>query len=301
MNIPKISIQIPTYNQSDLILRAVQSCLVQTYRDIEIIIADDCSTDDTEFIVSSIVDDRIKYFKNPKNLGRVGNYQHSLLNYCTGDWVVNLDGDDYFIDENFLKTAVEQLSRIENKNVVLFMAQNPLLNKIAKMSNCVLNDGVLRINGLRFLEKYSYYPSFFHLSSIYNRAVALKKSFYSIDCLISDFASVMQLADQGDFLISDKVVGKWDVNENSASRSLNINNNKKNVQALESLIDNLSFENDDQKKEVLKQLMYVNNYRLVSATASKKDFLKSVINFMKLASFRKFYYWKGFARFIIKG
>lgn len=79
MNKP-ISVIIPTYNRSYCIKRAVDSVLEQTYPVQEIIIADDCSQDNTEEVVRQIDDPRIRYFRLPENRGAGGfdEAMHSL-------------------------------------------------------------------------------------------------------------------------------------------------------------------------------------------------------------------------------
>ena len=52
-------------------------------------------------------DFRIRYFRNTENLGTLKNYKKSLYELASGDWVINLDGDDFFIDPNFISKAVE--------------------------------------------------------------------------------------------------------------------------------------------------------------------------------------------------
>lgn len=64
---PLVSIIIPTHNRSKYISRAIISCLNQTYNNIEVIIIDDFSSDDTKKIIDSFNDERIKYFLNNKN------------------------------------------------------------------------------------------------------------------------------------------------------------------------------------------------------------------------------------------
>lgn len=72
-----ISVVIPTYNRAQTIRMAVDSVLNQTYRDIELIIVDDASTDGTQDVVTQIADDRIRYLRleqrsgacNARNIG----------------------------------------------------------------------------------------------------------------------------------------------------------------------------------------------------------------------------------------
>lgn len=83
-----------SYNVSRFIDRAIQSIVAQTYQDWELIISDDCSTDNTiELIQPYLKDSRIKLVKQPKNLGYVKN-KNTALQMATGDLVTQLDSDD---------------------------------------------------------------------------------------------------------------------------------------------------------------------------------------------------------------
>lgn len=91
-----------TYNRGDLIAKAIQSVIWQTYKDWELIVVDDASTDDTEQVVKSFADDRIKYHKLPENIyyTKVRNFgiEHSdgpLLAFRDDDGV----WDPYFLEE----------------------------------------------------------------------------------------------------------------------------------------------------------------------------------------------------------
>lgn len=67
-----VSVIIPTYNRADRLPRAIESVLMQDYSDFELIIADDCSTDNTEDVVRTYNDKRIQYYKCPQNMGAAG-------------------------------------------------------------------------------------------------------------------------------------------------------------------------------------------------------------------------------------
>ncbi len=92
---PLVSICIPTYNGSKHIHETLDSALNQTYKNIEIVITDDHSTDDTVKICESYAakDDRIKIYKNDKNLGLVGNWCESVEK-ASSKWVKFLFQDD---------------------------------------------------------------------------------------------------------------------------------------------------------------------------------------------------------------
>jgi glycosyltransferase involved in cell wall biosynthesis len=92
-----VSIIIPTYNRAHLVAEAVESVLNQTYRDFELIVVDDGSTDNTEEIVRSFLDDRVKYVKQ-SNKG-VSAARNMGIATAKGDFIAFLDHDDLFLPE----------------------------------------------------------------------------------------------------------------------------------------------------------------------------------------------------------
>lgn len=66
---PKVSVIIPTYNRSSLVREAIYSVLAQTEPDLEVIVVDDGSTDDTRGIVENLSNDRVIYFFTRKTTG----------------------------------------------------------------------------------------------------------------------------------------------------------------------------------------------------------------------------------------
>lgn len=97
---PKISVVIPTYNRSKELINCIYSLTNQTLKDIEIIIIDDGSTDNTESVINNIKDKRIKYIKR-KNHG-IGSSRNCGIELSTGDFISFIDSDDY-VDSTFLE------------------------------------------------------------------------------------------------------------------------------------------------------------------------------------------------------
>ncbi|MEO3680741.1 glycosyltransferase [Shewanella vesiculosa] len=92
-----VTVYIPTYNRSDLLARAILSVLNQSYTEVEIIVIDDNSTDDTYAVVQDFIknDLRVKYFKNNENMGACFN-RNLAIRLSTGYFLTGLDDDDYF-------------------------------------------------------------------------------------------------------------------------------------------------------------------------------------------------------------
>lgn len=97
-----VSIIMPSWNTGRFIAESIQSVIDQTYKKWELLIVDDCSTDNTDEVVSSFKDYRIKYFKNEKNLGAALT-RNRALREAQGEWIAFLDSDDLWTPEKLEK------------------------------------------------------------------------------------------------------------------------------------------------------------------------------------------------------
>lgn len=97
-----VSIIMPSYNTAPYISRSIQSVINQTYNNWELIIVDDCSTDNTEDVLSEIKDERIRFFKNEKNSGAAVS-RNKALREAKGQWVAFLDSDDLWMPDKLEK------------------------------------------------------------------------------------------------------------------------------------------------------------------------------------------------------
>jgi len=95
---PLISVIIPTYNRAALLPRAVKSVLDQTHRNIEVIVVDDCSTDSTDEVVKSIVDERLKYVRLERNSGGSA-ARNKGVEIAQGEYIAFLDSDDEWLPQ----------------------------------------------------------------------------------------------------------------------------------------------------------------------------------------------------------
>ncbi len=101
----KVSIVLPTYNGSKYLHQSIESCLMQTHRNIELIIVDDGSAEDIGKIVNSFGDSRIKFFRHDKNRG-VAEALNTGFRNSTGLYLTWTSDDNYYVE-----TAVEELVR----------------------------------------------------------------------------------------------------------------------------------------------------------------------------------------------
>ena len=98
---PTISVICPMYNAERYIKTCIDSILAQTFKDFELILIDDCSTDNTLEIAKSFTDSRIKLFRNKINLGNPGIVRNIGLDIARGEYVYFIDDDDALLENAF--------------------------------------------------------------------------------------------------------------------------------------------------------------------------------------------------------
>jgi glycosyltransferase involved in cell wall biosynthesis len=105
MRVPgRVTIAIPTFNRSRLAVRAIHSALAQNYPDLEVLVSDDVSADDTVQRVHQIQDSRLAFFPQPERLGLVGNFDF-CLRHSTGEFFILVGDDDVLLPH-----AIERLA-----------------------------------------------------------------------------------------------------------------------------------------------------------------------------------------------
>ena len=103
----KVSIVLPTYNGAKYIRKSIDSCLEQTHSNIELIIVDDASTDETPQIINSYSDKRIRYIRHPRNL-KLPRALNTGFKHTTGEYLT-WTSDDNFYDVNAIEIMVKCL------------------------------------------------------------------------------------------------------------------------------------------------------------------------------------------------
>ncbi len=99
---PRVSVIIPTYNRAHLIERAIQTVLSQTYQDLEIIVVDDGSSDNTEEVVMTLKDERIRYIRHEENKGAPA-ARNTGIQAAKGDYIAFQDSDDEWLPQKLEK------------------------------------------------------------------------------------------------------------------------------------------------------------------------------------------------------
>lgn len=211
MNDPFVSIMIPTYNQARYLGKTIESCLEQDYPNLEVVVSDDASTDETAEVVGKYLGDvRLKYVRNEKNVGRVGNYRSLLFNHARGDWVLNVDGDDYLCSPGFISESMEIVK--DNAGLVAVYANQfdyyEWDGSFSRKTPDRMAEGVHGGGEILWgvaLGKVGLY----HLTTLYDARLARDIDFYSKDIISSDWESLYRLLSLGKVYKLNRHVGVW--------------------------------------------------------------------------------------------
>jgi glycosyltransferase involved in cell wall biosynthesis len=150
MGLPLVSICIPVYNGESFIYKTLNSAVNQTYKNLEIIIFDNCSTDKTTEIIKTFKDSRIMYHINNINCGAKNNF-NKCIESANGEFILLLMADD-LIKPNAIEKQVDAL--LNNPDVSLCISATNVINEfddiIMKRQLCKKS---LKIDGKKIAKK----------------------------------------------------------------------------------------------------------------------------------------------------
>jgi glycosyltransferase involved in cell wall biosynthesis len=129
---PAVSVLIPTYNYASYLPEAIESVLAQDFQDFELLILDDCSSDNTAAVVKPYCarDPRIHFEVNPANLGMVANW-NECLRRARGTYMKFLFGDDTLCDPQAITKMVRLLE--SNPSAVLATSARMILDEKSRV------------------------------------------------------------------------------------------------------------------------------------------------------------------------
>lgn len=209
----KISIILPAFNVEGTISNTIKSVLNQTYKDFELIILNDGSTDSTEQIITSFKDERIVYIKNNINLGLIKSL-NKAISISRGEYIARIDGDDLWITEDKLKKQVDFLER--NKEYVLIGTQ-AIFKKKDKLvkSKYPLSDGDIRKNILRK-------NPFVHSTVMFRKNILEKDPYRIENYLLEDYALWLSFGLIGKFINLNEYTTEYLINPTGETQTKNL-------------------------------------------------------------------------------
>ena len=162
---PLVTIGMPTCNRADSFLRqSLESAVNQTYQNIEIIVSDNCSTDNTERVVKDFQDPRIRYFKQTKNIGPYKNFNF-CLQQANGKYFLILSDDD-LVDNDFIDVCMKSVNY--STDIGIIRTGTRLIDSQGMVIGKCINDAVGLSTEEFFLGWFANKTAFYPCSSLYN-------------------------------------------------------------------------------------------------------------------------------------
>jgi glycosyltransferase involved in cell wall biosynthesis len=196
---PAVSIGMPVYNGQDFLEDAINSILVQSFEDFELIICDNASTDDTERICSEFAarDRRITYYRNESNIGAAANYNR-LFELSSGKYFKWAAHDDLCAPD-YLAKCVEVLDNCDS-NIVLCFPQTTLIDENGNFISRYNEDVQIR-QSTPYLRLSYLLRNLKKCNSVHSliRSKALKSTRLIRNFFASDVVLLAELAMQGQF------------------------------------------------------------------------------------------------------
>lgn len=223
-NTPLVSVLIPTYNRKELLKRAIDSVLKQTYKNIEIYVTDNASTDGTFEVMQELLknDKRIIYNKREKNTGSLYNGSEAY-NHLKGKYAIVLCDDDYFLSNTFFENAVNVME--ENENIVIVRGVVKCFNE--KNDNIFIDiyNSKEYIKGIDYLLNYANHDGYDNITSffaMFRKSAADRTQVFQRALPSGDTWLWLYLFLYGDvYFLSNEIIGCYAThNSNQDSRNI---------------------------------------------------------------------------------
>lgn len=198
---PKVSILMPVYNAEQYIVQALESIISQSFKDWELILINDASTDNSESVIMQYEDDRIYYIKNTENL-RLIKTLNKGIGYCDGEYIARMDADDICLPDR-LK---QQVDFLDNHPHYLMCGTNASVidsngRRTGKIHNLTDNN-YLQISLL-------FSPSFIHPSMMIRKEILQQNKYDEAYKHVEDYELWCRIAKQGKIANIDNELLKY--------------------------------------------------------------------------------------------
>jgi len=174
--LPRVSILIPTYNRAHYLPQTIESALRQDYANLEVLLLDNASTDDTADVAARYgKDSRFRSLRNDTNIGMVRNWRYGVYECAKGEWFLLLSDDDYLIDDRYISKAM-QIARPDS-DVVIVYANGYILDEDSQTTIEITLPFAGIVDGRQvFLSRDQVRPQDFTLCNVmFRRAVAIEQ------------------------------------------------------------------------------------------------------------------------------
>lgn len=213
-----ISIVIPTYNRFNFLKETIESIKKQSFKDFEIVIIDDNSTDDTGKIIDMYKNLRIKYIKNKKNMGPGYNRKIGISS-CDGEYIIFMDDDDYYIDNDFFYKVI---SIFEKNRDVIFVSANAKKYYMTtnEYENSTLNI-IGKISSIEYLRGFMviYDKPLSTFTTVFKKDILIKSGVLNME-MVNDMAIYLRSLIEGSVYFLEDIVGIYRIHDSNISKKI---------------------------------------------------------------------------------
>jgi len=283
-SLPLVTIAIPTYNRSDKYLKsAVKSAISQTYPNLEIIISDNCSSDDTEAVIKAFEDSRIRFFKQDVNIGPNNNFNF-CLKQAKGYYFLLLNDDD-FIDDDFIDICMKAV----NYRIDVGMMRTG--TRIVDPKGKILAEYPNRVAGLSAEDFYrswfAFKTSFFLCSTLFNtKRLREIGGFQSKHQHLEDAVAIVKLAAGYERVDILEAKANFRRHADEITFAVSVKHWCEDYLYLLDLICNLAKENKSQIRTEGERFFAFLNYSLAKSIPSRIGRIAAYINVFKMFRYR---------------
>jgi glycosyltransferase involved in cell wall biosynthesis len=265
---PKISVILPVYNCELYIKETIDSVLEQTFSDFELLVIDDCSTDNTVSVIKEFLDERICLIEKEKNSGLINSLNFGI-SIAKGEYIARMDGDDICLPERFAKQ-------------VAFLDKNPAIimcgTAIKFIGSSCGNLFYPQTNEEVKICLFSFSPTFAH-PTVMGKKIFFKNNNYDIAYEhAEDYELWTRLVQEGEAANLNEILLEYRVHPNQVSVT------KKNIQDLNSyksrlkMLQSLQLDSKYSEDDIIKFLVNKNWPYTITECSDINKFYNFVIH-----------------------
>ena len=210
-NLPLVSIVITSFNCAKFINAAIASVLEQDYPNLEVIVSDNCSTDDSKKIISKFFyDDRLHFYENPTNIGMMPNFLRATKELASGKYITYVSSDDYLVNSNFISEAIARIQQNDDISIVHSINLSEVTetgNIYTDYSAIYYKNSFYKRNSVPGIEVIKAFPKCHAISfggTLFSRQMLLSCKPFEDETFSGDTQVILKLLTKGDVSFIDK-------------------------------------------------------------------------------------------------
>jgi len=213
INKPLVSVLMPAYNAEKYIREAIESILSQTYKNFELIIINDCSTDSTKKIIQKYAkkESRLVLINNEENL-KISKTLNKGLELAKGKYIVRMDADDWSYPDR-----IEKQVKLMEDNPELVLSSGQM--EICDCEMNIKNKSNFPITNEKIRKVILQYNPMVHPAMIFRRDIALSIGGYDEEIKSEDYMFTIDMSSEGELANLNDVIIKYRILDNSITGS----------------------------------------------------------------------------------